>query len=171
MNIIFIDWPCFCHSDTCEALTNLGHKYRLFPLSDKAHTGIDEAFVAELSAAIREFHSDAVFSLNYFPSVSVACKQSDCRYISWLYDNPQTKVYDKTVVNTCNHVFTFDSHMSDQLNSRGVTTVHYAPLAANVKRLTQPKITPAHIRKYSCDISFVGSFITKNIIFITDSLR
>ena len=157
MNIIFLNWACFCATDTCEALINLGHKVQVMQIPDKAHTEIDEAFIAELCVKIKDFHCDAVFSLNYFPTVSVACMQSDCRYISWIYDNPQTKVYDKTAVNECNHIFTFDSFMADQLNARGVATVAYAPLAANVKRLTSPKITPAHIKKYGCEISFVGS--------------
>lgn len=157
MNIIFLNWACFCAPDTCEALRNLGHKVQIIPLSDKAHKQIDEEFIAQLQSAINNFQCELVFSLNYFPSVSIACQQVSCQYMSWIYDNPQTKVYDKTAANDCNRIFTFDSHMAMQLNQRGVNTVTYAPLAANVRRLTSTVISNAHRKKYSCDISFVGN--------------
>ena len=157
MNIIFLNWACFCSFDACQALINLGHNVMKIELPDSVHTQIDEEFVDGLAHEIKEFHCDAAMSLNYFPSISEACRKTDCHYISWIYDNPQTKVYDATITNICNHVFTFDSHMAKQLSERGVTTVTYAPLAANVARLTEQPITPAIRKKYDCEISFVGS--------------
>lgn len=157
MNIIFLNWACLCAYDTCEALTNLGHKVHVMQLSDQAHTQIDEEFISKLEQRIRDTECELVFTLNYFPTVSVACQKCGCHYISWLYDNPQTKVYDATAVNSCNHIFTFDSHMARQLNDRGVATVSYAPMAANVKRLTAAPITGQLRRKYACEVAFVGS--------------
>lgn len=157
MNIIFLNWACLCAYDTCEALTALGHKVHVMQLSDDAHTQIDEAFVSKLVKEIKSSHCELVFSLNYFPTVSVACQSCDCPYVSWIYDNPQTKVYDATVTNTCNHVFTFDSHMANLLNQRGAATVTYAPMAANVRRLTSSPVTPQLREKYSCEVAFVGS--------------
>ena len=156
MNIIFLNWACFCAPDTCDALRNLGHKVKVMQISDDAHVMIDEKFIRELSDSIKEFHCELVFSLNFFPSVSIACQEAGCRYVSWIYDCPQVKVYDKTAAHDCNRIFTFDSHMAEQLNNRGVNTVTYAPLAANVKRLTAQTITSAQRNKYNCDVSFVG---------------
>lgn len=157
MNIIFMNWACFCAEDTCEALRNLGHKVRIMQITEEAHTIIDEKLADTLCSSIKSFHCDLVFSLNYFPTVSVACQKSNCKYVSWIYDCPQTKVYDTTASNDCNRIFTFDSHMAEVLNQRGVNTVTYAPLAANVKRLTASAIPSAYKIKYNCDISFVGS--------------
>lgn len=157
MNIIFLNWACFCAPDTCDALRNLGHKVKVMQISDDAHVTIDETFIRELTGSIREFHCDVVFSLNFFPSASIACQETGCRYISWIYDCPQVKVYDKTAANDCNRIFSFDSHMTEQLNSRGVNTVTYAPLAANVKRLTATAITAEQKSRYAGDISFVGN--------------
>lgn len=157
MNIIFLNWACFCAPDTCEALRNLGHKVQVIQLSDTAHVRIDEEFIRQLTNSIKEFHCEIVFSLNFFPSASIACQETHCRYISWIYDCPQVKVYDKTAVNDCNRIFSFDSYMTDQLNSRGVNTVTYAPLAANVKRLTSQNITTEQRNRYNCDVSFVGN--------------
>lgn len=157
MKILFLNWACLCAYDTCQALTNLGHSVDVMQLSDAAHEKIDEAFCSALEKRIREIHCDAVFSLNYFPTVSIACQKTSCHYISWIYDNPQLKVYDKTAANTCNHIFTFDSHMLSQLRSRGLSNIHYAPMAANVKRLTAPSFTAEHRKKYASEVSFVGS--------------
>lgn len=162
MNIIFINWACFCAYDVHEALYKLGHRIQDITITDKAHTEIDELFLADLSKQIKESHCELVFSLNYFPTVSIACQQNNCHYISWIYDNPQTKVYDQTATNSCNHIFTFDSYMAKQLNLRGVSTITYAPLAANVSRLTSSAITPKHIAKYQCEVSFVGSLYNES---------
>lgn len=162
MNIIFMNWACFCAEDTCLALRNLGHKVQVMQITEEAHTIIDEKLADNLCTAIQSFHCDLVFSLNYFPTISVACQKSHCKYVSWIYDCPQTKVYDATASNDCNRIFTFDSHMADLLNQRGVNTITYAPLAANVKRLTSTAITAAHKQKYTCDISFVGSLYNED---------
>ena len=135
MNIIFLNWACFCAPDTCEALRNLGHKVKVMQITEDAHVKIDEKFIQQLTNMINEFHCELVFSLNFFPSASIACQTAHCRYISWIYDCPQVKVYDKTAMNDCNRIFSFDSHIAEQLNSRGVNTVTYAPLAVNVNRL------------------------------------
>lgn len=157
MNIVFVNWDCFCAEDTCIALTNLGHQVYVTQLSDKAKGTEDEEFIESLKTIIRQNRSDLVFSMNYYGSISIACEAMHCPYISWIYDNPQLYVYDKSVINECNHIFSFDSYMVSQLQSRGVETIQYAPLAANVKRLTADRLTPAHYDKYNCDVAFVGS--------------
>lgn len=162
MNIIFVNWDCFCAEDTCLALTNLGHQVYITQLTDKAKGTEDEEFIEGLKKTIQEQHAELVFSMNYYGSISIACEALHCPYISWIYDNPQLYVYDKSVTNACNHIFSFDSHMVEQLRSRGVETIHYAPLAANVRRLTADTLTPAHYEKYNCDIAFVGSLYNEN---------
>lgn len=157
MNIIFINWACHCAYDACLAFTNLGHHVHVTQLPDAAHNQIDEAFLASLAREIRDMHCELVFSLNYFPTVSLACQNAGCRYISWIYDNPYVKAYDKTATNSCNLIFTFDSHMAATLQSRGVSNIRYAPMAANPARLTAAPITPEKQKRYSCDVAFVGS--------------
>ncbi len=162
MNIVFVNWDCFCAEDTCEALTNLGHQVYVTQLTEKAKEEIDEEFVLTLQKIIKENHSELVFSMNYYPTISIVCQEMHCPYMSWIYDNPQLFVYDKTIINECNHIFSFDSHMVMQLQSRGVETIQYAPLAANVQRLTADKLTHKHYERYNCDIAFVGSLYNES---------
>lgn len=158
MNIIFIDWDSFCSSDVCIALQHLGHKIYIANLTEQATLQpIDEEFIASLKKNIKEEHCEAVISMNYFPSISIACEEMHCPYISWIYSNPQLFSYDKTITNTCNRIYTFDSYMVGQMRKKGIETFHYAPLAANVTRLTKKTLTQADYEQYHCDISFVGS--------------
>lgn len=157
MNIIFLNWACHCAYDTCMAFSNLGHNVNVMQLPDSAQAGPDEVFMRDLEQRIKDTHCDIVFTLNYFPTVSIVCQKMHCHYISWMYDNPQLHVYDKTVTNDCNLIFTFDSHMEHTLRMRGVDNIYYAPMAVNVQRLTSPVITPDIRNKYSCEVSFVGS--------------
>ncbi|MDD5872648.1 MAG: glycosyltransferase, partial [Clostridia bacterium] len=70
-----------------------------------------------------------------------------------------------------NHVYVFDRALADRFASEGITTVHYMPLAANVRRLDSMNAgSPSgHVKGSSpeavqragvgidCDIAFVGS--------------
>lgn len=157
MKIVFVNWDCFCAEDVCVALHSLGHEVYVTQLSDKAKGTEDEVFIESLKKIIKENHSELVFSMNYYGSISIACEEMHCPYISWIYDNPQLYVYDKTVINEYNYVFSFDSHMVSLLRSRGVEQIYYIPLAANVKRLTADKLTDELYGKYNCEVAFVGS--------------
>lgn len=161
MNIIYVNWDCYCSYDACLALRSLGHTVQVIDLPDSAINSIDESFIHTLTKSIKAMHCDAVLSYNYYPSISHACQQSDCHYISIIYDNPVLNVYEQSVTNLCNHIYTFDSHMARTLQQRGVDTIHYAPLAVNVSRVTQTIAAAGSNQSYACDISFTGSLYTK----------
>lgn len=157
MNIIFVDWDSFCSADVCSALKNLDHRVYVTHLTKLAESAEDEEFIHALRNLIKEDHCELVISMNFFPSISIACEEMHCPYIAWIYSNPQLLAYDKTITNECNHIYTFDSHMVTQLQAKGIETMHYAPLAANVARLTMEELTRQQFEQYQCDISFVGS--------------
>ncbi len=169
MNILYITWKSFGADDLRTALHNLGNSVTELELPEKAKAGYDEDFAAEVRKKIASEKIKLVVSFNYFSSVSEACMGEGCRYFSWIYDSPYVNVYDKSVSNNVNYVGTFDSFMADELNSQGVATVHYVPLAVNVRRVHSRIDKLSHagadivlksgLRLGSCcgDISFVGS--------------
>ena len=157
-NVIYVNWDCFGGEDAVQALNNLGHHVYVTQMSEKCHTAYDEAFAIKLKRIIKEECGDVVFTFNYFPMISEVCQEVKCRYLAWVYDNPSTKVYDKSVKNECNYVAIFDSAMVNELQGKGVETVHYVPMAVNVKRMKEMQITKADKEKFQTDISFVGSF-------------
>ena len=71
-------------------------------------------------------------------------------------------LYSYTLINPCNYVFLFDKTTYLKFKHAGITTVHYLPLAANVKRL-QAMDTPASLSgSFSADVAFVGSLYNED---------
>lgn len=157
LKILYVEWQCYCAEDVKQAFKNLGYEVKTIGTPEEDPFEFHQDFADAVEYAIGEYHPDAVFSMNFIPSVSAACNETNTKYVSWIYDNPQTASYDKEVLFECNYVFTFDSYMVTQLQSRGVEHAYYAPLAVNTSRLNDIKVSKADITNHSCDIAFVGS--------------
>ena len=155
MNIIYVDWNCFGGRDILEALYNMEHRVYAIGLSENARYGNDDEFMDRLVRLIRYRNADLVISFNYYPSISEACMRTGVRYFAWIYDSPYVKVYDRSIVNNVNYIGTFDSFTADELNGKGVTTVHYVPLAVNSNRLER-YVTKQYGKEWY-EVSFVGS--------------
>ncbi|MDR0221233.1 MAG: DUF3880 domain-containing protein, partial [Lachnospiraceae bacterium] len=74
-----------------------------------------------------------VFTVNFLPVVAIACKACRVKYLAWVYDSPCVEVYSETVAYETNHVFIFDRQTCFDLMKKGVETVCYLPLAADVE--------------------------------------
>lgn len=172
MKILFIEWKSFGNEDIKEAFTAEGHMVVCFPFSNR-DARRDEELEAELIGALRRETPDAVFSFNYFPVVSNACKKEGVRYLSWIYDSPYVMLYSYTVINPCNTIYVFDKELYAEFHNAGIQTVRYLPMAANTKRLDRlcrsegaadaaGSLTPADAApSYLYDVSFVGSLYTE----------
>lgn len=161
MKILFIEWASFGNNDMKEAFTVEGHTVVSYPFSNK-DSRRDEVVEKDFSAFLHREVPDVVFSFNYFPVISVVCKQENIRYISWIYDSPYVMLYSYTTINPCNTIYVFDRELYTEFHNAGIQTVHYLPMAANTARLD--KIVPAattSVIPYSYDVSFVGSLYTE----------
>lgn len=157
MNIIYVNWECFGGEDAVQALDALGHHIYVTQMSEQCHVSYDEEFAAKLTEIIKAEKAELVVTFNYFPTISQVCENLHCRYLAWMYDNPSIKVYDKSITNECNYIAAFDSAVVNELQAKGVETVHYMPLAVNTKRMHSLKITEQDKKKFSKEIAFVGS--------------
>lgn len=155
MNIIYADWNCFGGRDILEALSDMEYQIHIIGLSKSARYGQDTEYTDRLVNCIKDKNADLVISFNYYPSISEACMRTGIRYFAWIYDSPYVKVYDRSIVNNVNYIGTFDSFTADELNGKGVTTVHYVPLAVNSKRLE--RYAAEQYGKEWHEVSFVGS--------------
>ena len=157
MNIIYVNWDCFGGEDLVQALDALGHHIYITQMSEKCHISYDEEFANKLTEIMKAEHTDLVVTFNYFPTISMVCEKLHCRYLAWMYDNPSIKVYDKSITNECNYIAAFDSALVNELQAKGVETIHYMPLAVNTKRMQALEITSQDKERFSNEISFVGS--------------
>ena len=162
MKILFIEWASFGNNDIKEAFAAEGHDVVCFPFSNKdarKNTEIEEALTSTLHKEV----PDAVFSFNYFPVVSTACKKENIRYISWIYDSPYVMLYSYTAINSCNEIYVFDKELYREFHNAGINTVHYMPMAANTNRLDTltNSVVKANTIPYLYNVSFVGSLYTE----------
>jgi spore maturation protein CgeB len=91
--------------------------------------------------------------------VAIACKACRMRYLAWIYDSPCVEVYSETVAYDTNYVFIFDRQTCFDLLKKGVNTVYYLPLAADVEHYD--KVIKEHPPAYKADVSFIGSLYNK----------
>lgn len=157
MKILYVDWNSLCATDVKEAFKNLGHEILTINTPQENIFERNQEYSEKVEQGIKEFRPDIVFSMNFFPSVAMACEEMCTKYVSWIYDNPQTGAYDESVRGKYNYVFTYDSFMVNQLKSRGGEHIYYLPMAVNVKRVSRIKISGQDQKEYQCDVAFVGS--------------
>lgn len=166
MKILMLEWKSFGNEDMITAFRELGHEVRTIPFSNK-ELHHDEEEEGKLLAEIKSFSPDFVFSFNYFPIVSLACKKADMRYVCWVYDSPYVMLYSYTIIYPGNYVFVFDKELYMEFHNAGIHTIHYLPLAANTDRLKAMESAPEAVAFRSgkwnnrTDIAFVGSLYTE----------
>ncbi len=154
--VLFITWGCFGQEDMLQAFYKHGFKIATFPLKDRGYPKDKEKYAADLKKNLQESKCDFVFSFNFFPIIAQACKDENCKYVSWIYDSPHSNMLYPEALYETNYIFTFDSYMCNFLRNQGAKTIYYAPLAVNSRRLRAIPVTKKDRKKYSAEISFIG---------------
>ena len=166
MKILMMEWKSFGNEDIIAAFKEMGHNVITMPFSNK-ETGFSEELEKQIINKIREFSPDFVFSFNYFPVISLACKKVDMKYVSWVYDSPYVLLYSYTVIYPKNYIFIFDKELYMEFHKAGIKTIYYMPLAANTDRLyAMENSNGFETFKQSkwnnqTDIAFIGSLYTE----------
>lgn len=162
MKIIFLEWYSYGNQDIIDAFNELGHEVvKVKADQEKGRSDIDE--VNRLKGEFEKANSELIFSFNYWPAVSLAAKELDMTYVSWVYDSPHAVMFSYTVIYPKNYVFCFDKQLVNQFRSAGINTVYYLPLAANPDRLSKLndyKMFNATKWAVKKNVSFVGSLYT-----------
>lgn len=162
MKIIFLEWYSYGNQDIIDAFNELGHEVvKVKADQEKGRGDINE--VNRLKEEFEKANADLIFSFNYWPAVSLAAKELDMTYVSWVYDSPHVVMFSYTVIYPKNYVFCFDKQLVNQFRTAGINTVYYLPLAANPDRLSKLndyKMFNATKWAVQKSISFVGSLYT-----------
>lgn len=154
MNILFYKWNVVNENRVIEALSSLGHKVIITDLKFE-NFEIDAKLMSQL---LLEFHNnkcDCIFSINYYPFLSLICETVKKPYISWIQDSPLFTLYSPTIKSIYNYVFVFDKVEYARLVELGAVNVYHMPLAASVDYF-QNAINKVNNR-IQYDVSFVGS--------------
>ena len=161
MNILFLDWPCFGRTDFLNFFSERHDSVTLFSHADYELRKSD-SFLAALYSVLENQQFDFCFSYNFFPLMATACYKCNIKYVSFVYDSPQVKLYSYTVTYPTNYIFLFDSSLVTQFQKEGLTTFYYMPLPVNADRIHSLLQKPYDSARLSADVSFVGSLYNEN---------
>ena len=161
MNILFLDWPCFCKVDTILTFRELGHKVDTFFHKDYIEPE-SEAYDEAFTQTIKNKHYDILFSYNFYPHTAALCHQWDITYVSFIYDSPFVGIYSEESFLPTNRIFHFDSSEVDRLTALGHRNIYYMPLPVNGKVINTLLTKPYNKKRVSSDISLVGALYTES---------
>lgn len=161
MNILFLDWPCFGRTDFLNFFSERHDSVTLFSHADYELRKSD-SFLAALYSVLENQQFNFCFSYNFFPLMATACYKCNIKYISFVYDSPQVKLYSYTVTYPTNYIFLFDSSLVTQFQKEGLSRFYYMPLPVNADRIHSLLQKPYDSARLSADVSFVGSLYNEN---------
>ncbi len=153
MNIIFCRYKNVCEYDYIDAFKKLGVNVVELNINDIRANSIEEK--AEIIGNVMREHTPIfVFSINYFPYVSIVCNSLKIKYVSVSVTCPMVEIYNVTIRNECNRVFLFDYEQYLSVKDENPDGIFYLPLGTNAERLAN---ATGKIEACCYDVSFVGS--------------
>ncbi len=160
MKILFYRYKSIFEPDCYDAFTSFGIEV------DELYNGKEnDAYSFSLAA---NMINDAalngkpylfVLSINFFPILSDICQKLGIIYVCWSVDCPVNELLFNQIKNPCNRVFLFDYSQYQRFSKYNPGHIYYLPLATNAERMQESvaKINESDIKRFSSDISFVGS--------------
>ncbi len=118
---------------------------------------IDEEDSQSIYDKLCENGIDVAITMDFSPAVSDACMKKGAKYVSWIYDAPQQALFNNQIKNDCNYIFSFDKEQVNDIERLGASHVFHFPLATNHFRNSGLVIEENDLKRYGCDISFVGN--------------
>jgi len=166
MNILIHRYNSICEPDYIEAFRSLGIEV----IEDSAEMTDKnlslESKVATLGEQILTHHPMFVFSINFFPYISMVCEKLGAIYVCVSVDCPVVELFSTQIRNKCNRVFLFDYQQYLDIKDENPECIFYMPLGVNVSRIDATIGEPdwegmlaqvGNSFSYKYDVSFIGS--------------
>lgn len=163
MKILFYRYGSICEPDLIEQFEKVGLEVVTVD-PEITNKGLSSSERIDLLANILTKDSFLfVFSINFFPSISDLCEILKLPYVGWVVDAPVLELFTKSIQNKCNKIFCFDYKQYTQIAPYNPEGVFHLPLGTNVTRWDKvvSSISAADRKKFTSDISFVGSLYTE----------
>ncbi len=118
----------------------------------------------EMAGLIGEHGPLFVFSINYFPFISMVCDRLHTLYVAVSVDCPVFEIYDESIKSPYNRVFLFDREQYMSVRNENPKGIFHLPLGADVTRMEEfagPFEEFIGKESYDHDIAMVGSLYTE----------
>ena len=157
MRILIYKWKAYNYYDLVENLRKRGHETDEME-GELVNYEDDPYFERKLGERLDCGNYDIMMSVNFFPLISDVCQKKNIRYVSWCCDSPIAAMYNESIFNPVNTIFTFDKYNQLEFEEMGAP-VYYLPLCTDCGR-AESAIDES--RDWLADVSFVGSMYRKN---------
>jgi spore maturation protein CgeB len=169
MRILYYSWNEIIKNDIISTMINMGFEVSLIDytlrstLEDNDFLNYVENKLIEAEKENKKYN--VIFSCNYIPVLSNIALDKKIYYVSWTYDSPCMTMYSKTIFNTYNILFHFDSHEVKRISDLGVKNIYHLPLAVNIDRIH--RIIRGNVnRNFNNDVRFMGNLYNDEPDFI-----
>ena len=174
MKLLIYDWAAWFRDDLYDVLRKLNIEYKLIKWkfdNDLHNKNNDESFVDYFDKSVDTTGFDAVFSINYWPMISVACEKKGIKYISWSYDSPiDIENPEETFGNSCNYIFLYDRFEAEKYIEAGYRNVYHMPLGINFERFEKYSSSMKKCDPYRAEVSFVGGLYNNSFNEVSSCL-
>ncbi|WP_175560115.1 glycosyltransferase family protein [Butyrivibrio sp. YAB3001] len=118
--------------------------------------------LTKLGNMISDYRPLFIFSINFFPFLSILCEKLGIIYVAESVDCPVFEIFHTSIRNKVNRVFLFDRQQYLSVQSENPGYIFHLPLGAPCER-TQALLGDDYKPEY--DISFIGSLYKEKDLF------
>ena len=163
MRILFISSEQQQIASIVLALDRMGHEAGLYPKGiESINDNEDEE--KNFKIFLKNNNVDFVISNMFAPVVAQVTFELEIKYAVYGMDSPMYMTYLPVYPRYDNcYLFYFDKREYQMAKNKGYTNVYHLPLAADIEWAQRLVITDEEIKKYGCDMSFVGSLYSNNL--------
>lgn len=172
MKALIYRYGSICEPDVCETFNKLGFKVTTIE---------DEIYDKNLSPAkgiqILKKHLEkeietgegytCIFTINFFPWIAEVANIYKILYFSLIVDSPVMELYSNSIRHPYNRIFLFDRCLYNEFSPQNPDNIFHTPLAVNASRVQKviSNASDSELKKYACDISFIGSLYSEKCKF------
>lgn len=162
MRILFVGSEAQQMPGIILALDRMGHQVELYGKSMEDMEG-NEELEAQLEVYLKKIKVDFILSNVFSREAARATNRLGIKYAVWCMDSPSFPAWvPEAEYDNC-YVFYFDYREYELKKQSGLRNVYHLPLAADIVWSGQLVITDDDIKKYGCDMSFVGAMYTNSL--------
>ncbi|MCM1143531.1 MAG: glycosyltransferase [Blautia sp.] len=144
-----------------RALSKLGHEVEVYPCAAEELETEEE--MQKLRVFLEKKRVDFVISNAGTPAVGRLTYEMEIRYAVYGMDSPMYETYLPSFQQYDNcYFFYFDYREYLSAKQKGYPHVFYLPLAGDLEAAGKITVTDADVRKYGCEMSFVGALYSGN---------
>lgn len=151
-----------CEPDYIDAFKKLGINVVEVFLDSLGARSLEEQATA-VDSKIRENTPMFVFTINFFPYISIVCEHLNVKYVSVSVTCPMMEIFNKTIRNSCNRVFLFDKEQYLSIRDENPDGIFHMALGAAMERF---RPIAESLEDYKYGVSFVGSLYNEKDPFL-----